>query len=667
MALAKANQHDKLNLRRLITCPRGIVTFILLTMVISGVIRPPPDIRAVADKTALFVAKNGRAFEQRILNSDKGKTPKFAFLHATSPFNAYYEQRIRFHEEGGTEEDDKAAEEKKDDTATEKPKVSEPEERKQDKAQKASAVDPVAKALLQQRNKIQEARAVMEEQAKQEDGPRTEGVVPPPTLQWVSAVAPNISPVQLETIKLVAQFVALDGKGGPLLQDLALREWNNPSFGFLQPRHGHFAYFSSLVDAYRHILSTWSKPDADGDDLPSDLDKCLEVVAYRAEYDRDVAEREQAANEENGGTLSGAALIDWHDFVVVETIEFPVEEVVRTLPPPPAKAAGLEQGAGAMEESDEEEGETIRVVPSYTPKVVSTQTTARDTSRTHVIDPITGKSVPIADMPEHMRIQLLDPKWAEEKKKFMDKQKESNLVSGEAIAENINRLTKARGDSSALDSSTQAGIKRSLEDLNQAVRQQPQLPPPGPTLPSMQNPPPSFPVGALPTGASGLPPPAKKARLDGTVPVPPPPPSLPPPPTGVLPPPPAGAMPPMPPPPMPESAPAVPTSDEPLSEADFRASLDSPTVSLTIQVPDDPSNAAWNFNGQSVSLSVDVMAKVNAVKSELQSHLGGMPTNKMQLKDESIGFLKDGSTLAHYNIGPTATLELIPKTRGRRK
>ena len=75
-------------------------------MVISGVIRPPPEIRAVADKTALFVAKNGRAFEQRILNSDKGKTPKFAFLHATSPFNAYYEQKIRFHEEGGTEEEE---------------------------------------------------------------------------------------------------------------------------------------------------------------------------------------------------------------------------------------------------------------------------------------------------------------------------------------------------------------------------------------------------------------------------------------------------------------------------------------------------------------------------------------------------------------------------------
>ena len=64
-------------------------------MAIQGIIRPPPDIRVVADKTAMFVAKNGRAFEQRILGSAKGKTPKFAFLQPTSPFHAYYEDRIK--------------------------------------------------------------------------------------------------------------------------------------------------------------------------------------------------------------------------------------------------------------------------------------------------------------------------------------------------------------------------------------------------------------------------------------------------------------------------------------------------------------------------------------------------------------------------------------------
>jgi hypothetical protein len=46
-------------------------------------------------------------------------------------------------------------------------------------------------------------------------------------------------------------------------------------------------------------------------------------------------------------------------------------------------------------------------------------------------------------MSEHMRIQLLDPKWAEEKKKFLDKQKDSNFVQGDEIARNINSFAKA--------------------------------------------------------------------------------------------------------------------------------------------------------------------------------------------------------------------------------
>jgi len=63
-----------------------------------------------------------------------------------------------------------------------------------------------------------------------------------------------------------------------------------------------------------------------------------------------------------------------------------------------------------------------------------------------VIDPITGKSVSVKDLPEHMRIQLLDPKWAEERKKFQEKQKDSNLVSGDMVASNIARFAQARGD-----------------------------------------------------------------------------------------------------------------------------------------------------------------------------------------------------------------------------
>lgn len=62
---------------------------------VVGVIIPPPEIRAVVDKTAQFVGKNGKSFEQRILNSAEGKTAKFNFMREFDPYHAYYEFKIR--------------------------------------------------------------------------------------------------------------------------------------------------------------------------------------------------------------------------------------------------------------------------------------------------------------------------------------------------------------------------------------------------------------------------------------------------------------------------------------------------------------------------------------------------------------------------------------------
>jgi splicing factor 3A subunit 1 len=430
-------------------------------MAITGVIRPPPEIRAVADRTALYVAKNGRAFETRILKSEKAKTPKFAFLQPTSPFHAYYEDRIQFYEAGGEDGDDADTNNNKKEVAEKKEqeKTTAPNKetvRKTEKTQKASAIDPIAKALLGQRNKIQQARAKQKEESSKEESkdgsPETLPfpLPPPPPLELVTIVAPsNLSVVQIETIQLVAQFTAMDGKGGPFLQQLTLREWTNSAFSFCQPRHAHFAYFSALVDAYRRVLGQWtasanSKSITSG--TPMDAQASLQQAAYRAEYEREIMQMK--SQQEEGEVVA----IDWQDFVVVETIDFPVDEKVELSmlpPPPPPKiqeqpSVAVKTEQKGMEESDDEddEEETIRVVPSYTPKVYGTA----NPLQSRAIDPITGKSVSVADMPEHMRIQLMDPKWAEERKKFQEKQKDSNLVSGDAIANNISRFAQARGD-----------------------------------------------------------------------------------------------------------------------------------------------------------------------------------------------------------------------------
>ncbi len=59
------------------------------------------DFTEIADKTAQFVAKNGTAFEQRILNNDRN-TVKFGFLLPGNPYNPYYQSKVKEFKEGGT-------------------------------------------------------------------------------------------------------------------------------------------------------------------------------------------------------------------------------------------------------------------------------------------------------------------------------------------------------------------------------------------------------------------------------------------------------------------------------------------------------------------------------------------------------------------------------------
>lgn len=580
-------------------------------MAIQGIILPPPDIRAVADKTALFVSKNGRAFERRILNSEKGQTPKFSFLHDTSPFHAYYEDRIRFFESGGDKEEGKEKKEQPDNKAKKEENSSaDVEEKKEtdgsadsskpatgggaggdqqpkskkERSRKASAVDPIARALLAARSQITAARKQQEENIKentstsdpndrgeensQKEASPTQDTVttttislpPPPNLLFVSPAAPSgLSPAQIEIIKLTAQCAALAGRGSHFLRQLLAREYalsqqhNNDSgavsrhrFDFVQPRHAHFAYFTALVDCYRALiwealdssseevklelgptLLSYYSPKDEFNDAKGSLDLvkicttkgkrgALELAAYRTEYDRDVAQRRRDAarqQQASDGNIvaGGSASIDWHDFVVVETIDFDINETVDPLPPlppppppppPPVPtdvSSTIDGDNNNMEQSssDEDEGEDgnadendqeeIKVVGNYKPRVVSSAAARTDTSRTHVVDPITGKSVPVSDMPENLRIRLLDPKWSAERKRFQEKQRDSNLVHD--IASNVDRFARTAGTLFGGRSreeellSQEEENRRRLEEANRIIREQAMMAPQGPTMP----------------------------------------------------------------------------------------------------------------------------------------------------------------------------------------
>jgi splicing factor 3A subunit 1 len=48
---------------------------------------------AIIDKTASFVAKNGREFEERILENERNN-PKFTFLALNDPYRPYYDTKV---------------------------------------------------------------------------------------------------------------------------------------------------------------------------------------------------------------------------------------------------------------------------------------------------------------------------------------------------------------------------------------------------------------------------------------------------------------------------------------------------------------------------------------------------------------------------------------------
>ncbi|CAN0116856.1 unnamed protein product [Ectocarpus sp. 4 AP-2014] len=107
-------------------------------------------------------------------------------------------------------------------------------------------------------------------------------------------------------------------------------------------------------------------------------------------------------------------------------------------PPPPPQHGEMEATSREGEHDDD-----IHVVTDYKPGVAMGSATALPTM---VIDPITGATVAASELSDHMRIQLMDPKWREEQARAAAKQKDTALAEGESIAASLKSLARKRGD-----------------------------------------------------------------------------------------------------------------------------------------------------------------------------------------------------------------------------
>lgn len=111
------------------------------------------------------------------------------------------------------------------------------------------------------------------------------------------------------------------------------KEARNAIFDFLKPQHSHFNYFTRLVEHYTKILL----PPRDlQEKLKKDAESVFSIfkdIQYRAEWLR-FQQREKAREDEMIEKERIAyAQIDWHDFVVVETVDYQPNEM-GNFPPP---------------------------------------------------------------------------------------------------------------------------------------------------------------------------------------------------------------------------------------------------------------------------------------------------------------------------------------------
>lgn len=285
-----------------------------------------------------------------------------------------------------------------------------------------------------------------------------------------------------DTVKLTAQFVARNGK--KFLNDLMNREQKNKEFDFLRPQHALFPFFAKLIEQYTKVLI----PTKDIVRLlKNDLNEknLLDKVRYEANWLKHEQEKKDRENKKIEMERMAYSRIDWHDFYVVEVIDYQVGELGMFPTPTTPEEAGNRLISELRELKDDTiddiemqivtENEEHHVqepelnfpephainsfpdpleftnenitVKQYDPKVSQKVDKVASTADQYVISPLTGEKIPVSNIDQHMRISLLDARWLEQRNLQNAKaMEESALASGLTVSENLKQLAERRTD-----------------------------------------------------------------------------------------------------------------------------------------------------------------------------------------------------------------------------
>ncbi|KAK1864726.1 hypothetical protein I4F81_007270 [Pyropia yezoensis] len=356
---------------------------------------PPAAVRDVVDTAVKFVARKGAAFEARILAS-AGGADKFAFLRQDDPYHAYYRQQL-----AAAAVAPAAAAATPTGTAAGGEALAPPgaplgggvaapsgpaavAAAAAGAATQANggkgggpppfpvagvpALSPTAKANLAAPTAdggappaaatasgtpaspgdadtltaapALSARRLAELAAAAARGPPR----PPPPDPYTVRLPPHtpVTPHQLDVLQLTAQAAAVTPSFPSAV--LARREAGNPLFGFLRPAHPLHPAYTATVRAYGAVLCPPAGLVAGLRTDAATLAPLRERALAAADWARAEADRRAAAAAD--GERAAARRIDWHDFVIAETIVLDEEEANGEEAPPPGGEAPP-RGTGA--------------------------------------------------------------------------------------------------------------------------------------------------------------------------------------------------------------------------------------------------------------------------------------------------------------------------------
>lgn len=700
----------------------------------------------IIEKTALKVARNGPELEAYILEQRKDQYP---FLVRSDPLNTFYRQCVEYFVSNPSEETIGNLEFEgvgwNDDDRPDDDFSRPMEDQEVSRTGPNKTTDTGNSQLGNERTeflqkllsgKLKEEK----ERRRMESAPK-----PPPKPQYIVNIPyGDITPVELDIIKTTAQFAAKNGDN--FIKGLLSRDIRTNQYDFLRQGHRHHALFFNLLESYRKcILQVGSVVDTIRATTKTDI---LQRILKSVEWERYQLQKEKQKTEEEEKDKIVRAMIDWNDFVIVETINFnendeDLPETSKAIAPPKTDSSSLQTksnnnnggGGGAvsvshdtdmmdvdMDTEDSAKGSTykpnldldldpdIKIRKDYKPNFLK----ARNAAIMQKC-PICSMDINVEEFEEHIRIELYDPRFAEQKKLLQERIKSTSLAPGKDMISVLSNLAKTRtdifGNEEDLDivrkvkdsqpqkeeqriwdghsdsiartstAAFQAAILHPEEQREERPKGEVLGPQSNPLLPKPNMPPiaspsnplqptPNFPLQPTPWQYPGM---QMGPSFN---------PSYPPNPMmGLM------SHPSMPPPPPPPAdlfqskRPDLDLFGEPLAkrqktddwtsklvEEDVFLAAAGPgaLVSIRVEVPVYTANKEWKLDGQSLELQQSLTCTVALLKQIISERLG-IPPNKQKLIVEGLPPLNDKNTFAFYNFQAGTVVQLGVKERGGRK